>query len=47
VAVAVVGRDRTAIESQGGRAIEVAADCTVEADLERRRNQVQQFTLAI
>jgi 3-oxoacyl-[acyl-carrier protein] reductase len=47
VAVAVTGRDRDAIaavveaiDSRGGRAIGVAADCTVEADLEALHQQV-------
>lgn len=47
VGVAVVGRDRSAIdqvvaaiESAGGGAIGVAADCTVESDVEMLRRQV-------
>ncbi|MHB1533486.1 MAG: SDR family NAD(P)-dependent oxidoreductase [Acidimicrobiales bacterium] len=47
VAVAVVGRDRAAIDStveaitaKGGQAIGVAADCTVEDDLDALRHQV-------
>ncbi len=47
VAVAVVGRDRAAIDAtvdgiavDGGRAIGVAADCTVEDDVRRMRQTV-------
>jgi 3-oxoacyl-[acyl-carrier protein] reductase len=47
VAVAVVGRDHAALEAvaraigaEGGRAIAVVADCTVEADLQALRRQV-------
>jgi 3-oxoacyl-[acyl-carrier protein] reductase len=47
--VAVNGRDQTAIDrtvaeirSKGGQAVGVAADCTVLADLERMRQQVEQ-----
>lgn len=47
VAVAIVGRDRAAIDAtvgaittEGGRAIGVAADCTLEGDLDALRRQV-------
>jgi 3-oxoacyl-[acyl-carrier protein] reductase len=49
VRVAINGRDQSAIDqtvaeirSNGGQAIGVAADCTVQTDVERMRHQVEQ-----